>query len=83
MPRKVETPERLLRLNDNLEVVAASSRPRRRRRALRLSRARAFEREQITSANSTSFERLLRTRRLLLAALRVWELKHGIHDSFS
>jgi hypothetical protein len=44
-----------------------------------LRRARRFP-ATTEMRRSTPTDSIMRFRRLLMAALRVWELKHGIHD---
>lgn len=76
-------PDRLTLTEEDFKLAPGS--PRRPRRSKRATEAR-FE-ETISSA--ASYDRsaprgysLMRTRRLLMAALRVWELKNGIHSSY-
>ena len=81
MPRKVIKPNRFLLLTDDLGIIAAPQEHpeptvRRVRRRRRITSGSLIDRSLPMS------DPLLRTRRLVMAALRVWELKHGIHDPF-
>jgi len=76
-------PDRLAPSEENLKPAPASA--RRPRRSKRVTEA-AFEE---TISSDPSYDRsvprgysLMRTRRLLMAALRVWELKNGFHSSY-
>jgi hypothetical protein len=67
------------------DVGPAPGSPRRPRRSKRVTEARCEE----TASSPATYDRsaprgysLMRTRRLLMAALRVWELKKGIHSSY-
>jgi hypothetical protein len=77
MPRKVMKQDRFLLLGDDLAIIAAPPLRERRRRGPRRRRRVTSILMETAPAN---YDPLLRTRRLLMAALRVWELKHGIHD---
>jgi hypothetical protein len=82
MPRRVSKPERLLVLDENLAVVAAPRRPpRKRRRSYALRRTGRIP-STIEMRRAAPTDSIMRFRRLLMAALRVWELKHGIHDNY-
>ena len=84
MSNEILQPNRLPKSDDALNFAPASpSRPRRNKRA---SRSRFPE----TFSSSSSYDRseprgysLMRTRRLIMAALRVWELKNGIHNPWA
>ncbi len=76
MSRKVYEQERIFTLDQNLRVRAArrtNSPPPWRQRARRLSLPPQDRAEPPRDL-------YMRTRRLLMAALRVWELKNGIHE---
>ncbi len=81
MPRKVGQTQRFLQLTENLTVLAINGQsPRGKKRR---------SRDEYRSANfggvagsALSGESLMRTRRLLMAALRVWELRNGIHEPY-
>ena len=80
MPRRVSNPDRLLALDENFIVVAVPRRQPRKRRPLRaVKRPRQFP-ATIEMRPAPPGDSIMRFRRLLLAALRVWELKNGIHD---
>jgi hypothetical protein len=76
-------PDRLTLSEENLKSGPASARrPRRSKRVIEAG----FEE---TISLDPSYDRcaprgysLMRTRRLLMAALRVWELKNGFHSSY-
>jgi hypothetical protein len=81
MPRRVSKPDRLLALDENLVVVAVPRRqPRKRKRLLAAKRTRRFPTPVEMRRPAPPGDSIMRFRRLLLAALRVWELKNGIHD---
>jgi hypothetical protein len=83
MPRKVDEPERFLLLDENLTVVACPGQGKRQRPFRRRSRRQQAFSPQLEMASSPPpFDSLMRTRRLIMAALRVWELRNGIHDPF-
>ncbi len=83
MPRKVSKPDRLLILDENLAVVAAPRRePRKRKRSSASRRKRRFRATIEMRRSTPQSDSIMRFRRLLMAALRVWELKHGIHDFY-
>jgi hypothetical protein len=79
MPRKTVKPDRFLILTEDLAVVAAPRVTERKRRAPRRRRRIV---STLMEGAAAPFDPLLRTRRLIMAALRVWELKHGIHEPF-
>lgn len=82
MPRNADKTQRFLFLGEDLGIFTAPSpnpRPRKRRRPVA---ARAVSPLSTKEKEVFSTDRLARTRRLLLAALRVWELRNGIRDSF-
>jgi hypothetical protein len=82
MPRNVIQPERFLLLSEDLSITAAPEREsqgktiRSRRRRRRAASGRS------THQMSPPPDFMMRTRRLIMAALRVWELKHDIHEPF-
>ncbi len=82
MGRKLGTLIRSLAPDDSPGVVAATvhrvkrRRPRSRRRLERPAPARA------EPAQFVPLPSLLRNRSLLMAALRVWELRHGIRSTW-
>ena len=83
MPHNPLNLDRLLLVEENREALAAPPRPLRKRKV-----ARPFKRRRRLSARTSIEDRplprlpsIMRIRRLIMAALRVWELKHGIHDS--
>jgi hypothetical protein len=83
MPRNSCTADRFLILDENLQVVAKSpSRSQRKRRPRRLQQSRQFPAAQAMERPLPPSDSLMRIKRLLMAALRVWELKHGIHDYY-
>lgn len=82
MPRKAHEPDRFLTLDDNLRVVAISNRRGQRKDvARRLLEPRPFIKRPPTETFAP-LPSLLRNRGLLMAALRVWELRNGIHDGW-
>jgi hypothetical protein len=85
MPRDSSTADRFLILDENLKVVTVTPRPSQRGKpARRLKQLRSFPAPPAIAPDRPvppSYS-LVRIRRLLLAALRVWELKHGIHDYY-
>ncbi|HEY2713799.1 MAG TPA: hypothetical protein VGI60_14890 [Chthoniobacterales bacterium] len=81
MPRKADEPERFLLLDENLTVVARSTQGKRVRPFRRRSRKRqAYSPQLEMAASPPPFDSLMRTRKLIMAAVRVWELRNGIHD---
>jgi len=75
-------PDRLTLGEDDTGPASGSPRSPRRSR-------RVTEEECEETVSSAPYDRtarrgysLMRTRRLLMAALRVWELKNGIHSSY-
>jgi hypothetical protein len=81
MPRKVDEPERFLLLDENLTVVARSTQGTRERPFRRRSRRpQGFAPQLELAPSPPPFDSLMRTRKLIMAALRVWELRNGIHD---
>ena len=81
MPRRVSKPDRLLALDENLAVVAVPRRQPRKRKPLGAAkRTRQFPATIEMRRPAPPGDSIMRFRRLLLAALRVWELKNGIHD---
>jgi hypothetical protein len=83
MPRNPDKSDRFLMLNENLSVVAVSHRRSQRRRTTHsLKRPRqSWSPTEIEEPMPPS-DSNARLRRLLMAALRLWELKNGIHDYF-
>ncbi len=82
MPRKVAQTQRFLKLTDNLAVLAISS-PRQRAKRRRRREPEARHAGQVMDDLGTPpYDSLMRTRRLLMAALRVWELRQGIHEPY-
>jgi hypothetical protein len=82
MPRTVRESDRFLTLDDNLRVVVA---PPRRNQAKRIRRRLNEPRPFVKRAGEEPclpLPSLLRHRTLLMAALRVWELRNGIHESW-
>ena len=82
MPRTVRESDRFLTLDENLRVVAAppsrnQAKPVRRR----LNEPRPFV-KRTGEEPCPALPSLLRHRTLLMAALRVWELRNGIHESW-
>ena len=81
MPRRVSKPDRLLALDENFAVVAVPRRqPRKRKPLCAAKRTRRFPTTIEMRRPAPPGDSIMRFRRLLLAALRVWELKNGIHD---
>jgi hypothetical protein len=81
MPRTVSKPDRLLVLDENLAVVVAPRRqPRKRKPSCGSRRTRRFPATIEMRRPAPSGDSIMRFRRLLMAALRVWELKNGIHE---
>src|SRR5437016_4377719 len=83
MPRKPLNQDRLRLVEEDSETLAVPPRQPRKRRA-----ARQFKRPRRLPARTSIEDRplrripsIMRIRRLIMAALRVWELKHGIHDA--
>ncbi|HEX4666802.1 MAG TPA: hypothetical protein VH207_09385 [Chthoniobacterales bacterium] len=82
MPRNLRESDRFLTLDHNLRVVAA---PPRRNQAKRVPRRLDEPRPFVKRPGEEPclpLPSLLRHRTLLLAALRVWELRNGIHGSW-
>jgi hypothetical protein len=80
MPRRVSNPDRLLALDENLVVVAVPRRQPRKRKPSCGPRRRQYSTKIELRRPAPPGDSIMRFRRLLLAALRVWELKNGIHD---
>jgi len=81
MPRRVSKPDRLLALDENLAVVAVPRRQPRKRKPLGAARrTRRLPTTTEMGRPAPPGDSIMRFRRLLMAALRVWELKNGIHD---
>jgi len=81
MPRRVSKPDRLLALDENLAVVSGPRHSPRKRKPLGTARRnRRFPETTEMRQPVLPGDSVMRFRRLLLAALRVWELKNGIHD---
>jgi len=81
MPRRVSKPDRLLTLDENFAVVAVRRRqPRKRKPLCAAKRTRRFPATMEMRRSAPPGDSIMRFRRLLMAALRVWELKNGIHD---
>jgi len=81
MPRKVVQTQRFLKLTDNLAVLAIGSAQQPTRRRRRRER-QAPHAGQLGNVGLPPYDSLMRTRRLLMAALRVWELRNGIHEPY-
>lgn len=82
MPRTVREPDRFLTLDENLRVVAAPPRRNQSKRTRRrLDETRPFMKRS-SGEPCLPLPSLLRHRTLLMAALRVWELRNGIHESW-
>jgi hypothetical protein len=82
MPRTVRESDRFLTLDENLRVVAA---PPQRDRAKRIRRRLNEPRPFVKRAGEEPclpLPSLLRHRALLMAALRLWELRNGIHEGW-
>lgn len=82
MPRKASRREEVLQAEDAASAYAA---PRRKSRARKsLARDREITPALVRTTNRSPQDPVHAFMRsgLLLAALRVWELKHGIHDYF-
>ena len=82
MARNFDKGQRFLFLGENLAIYSAPTPNARRTRRRRLVAARAVSPVSTKETDVFPTDRLVRTRRLLLAALRVWELRNGIRDSF-
>jgi hypothetical protein len=83
MPRRVSKPDRLLALDENFAVVAVPQhKPRKRKPLCAAKRTRRFPATIEIRREPPPGDSVMRFRRLLLAALRVWELKNGIHDDY-
>ena len=81
MSNKTLEPSRLPPPDDDFS--AAAPPPRRPRRSKRSNQSRfSFSSDPSYDRSEPRGYSLMRTRRLLMAALRVWELKNGIHSSF-
>jgi hypothetical protein len=83
MADEIFQPDRLTLTEEASRLAPPPPRPPRRGKPVREARSD----ETISSA--APYDRsaprgysLMRTRRLLMAALRVWELKNGIHSSY-
>ena len=83
MPHKPLNPDRVLLVEEEFGAPAVPPRrPPKRKAARRLKRrprrmtARTPREDRPLPPNYS----IMRIRRLIMAALRVWELKHGIHD---
>ncbi len=80
MPRKVAQTQRFLKLTDDLTVLAISS-PRQHARRRRRQEGQVRHAGQVVDeVGLPPCDSLMRTRRLLMAALRLWELRNGIHE---
>ena len=75
MPRTVREPDRFLTLDENLR------RNQSKRTRRRLDETRPFMKRS-SGEPCLPLPSLLRHRTLLMAALRVWELRNGIHESW-
>ena len=83
MPRRISKPDRLLTLDENLVVVAAPHlQPRKRKPSGASRRTRQYPGTIEMRRLRPPGDPIMQFQRLLLAALRVWELKHGIHDYY-
>jgi hypothetical protein len=83
MPRKAFKSDRLLMLDENLSVVAVPQRRSQRRKIThRLKAPRHFWVATEIGEPPPQSDSIMRLRRLLMAALRVWELKNGIRDYY-
>jgi hypothetical protein len=80
MPRKVDEPERFLLLDENLTIVARSNEKRDRAFRRRSRKRQGFAPQLELAPSPPAFDSLMRTRKLIMAAVRVWELRNGIHD---
>lgn len=83
MSEEILQPNQLTLIEEDERLAPASA--RRPRRSKRLSEARFSKTFSAAAPYDRSAPRgysLMRTRRLLMAALRVWELKNGIHSSY-
>lgn len=82
MPYKTQE-TRLLFIDDDLRVALAMPRRRRRRKRVNPSTFHdTFSLDESFYQPESRGPSLMRTRRLLMAALKVWELKNGIHSAF-
>ena len=81
MPRKVGQTQRFLQLSENLTVLAINGQSSRSGRRRRSSQHQSPHFGDI-AGSTLSGDSLMRTRRLLMAALRVWELRNGIHEPY-
>jgi hypothetical protein len=82
MPRKVAQTQRFLELTENLSVLAISRPERQARRRRRRGERGSAHPQTGEELGLPPYDSLMRTRRLLMAALRVWELRHGIHEPY-
>jgi len=82
MPRKVAQTQRFLELTENLSVLAISRPERQARRRRRRGERSSADPRTGEELGLPPYDSLMRTRRLLMAALRVWELRHGIHEPY-
>jgi len=80
MPRKVIQPERFLLLSDDLSIAAVPESGRQKKKRGPRNRRRSNTSNHPDERATLSPDLMMRTRRLLMAALRVWELKHGINE---
>ena len=81
MPHKPLNPEKLLFIEEDDTLAAPRQLPKRKA-------VRRLKRPRRSAARSSREDRpprrmpsLMRIRRLIMAALRVWELKQGIHET--
>ena len=75
MPRKSNERDRYLTLDDCLRVVRIPGQTPKRKKSRRMPALPAAE-------AFSPVDSLLRHRSLLMAALRVWELRNGIHEGW-
>jgi len=81
MPRKRYNPEERFQLDEGrASVNPQRPRPRQKTRSSRM-KSQPSPLSPTMTHGPQSMDSLVRTG-LLMAALRVWELKHGIHDYF-
>ena len=66
--------------NADLEETGTAPRSRKRRMSQKFKRRSKSAKDAQEEPSYAAVGTLTRTKRLLLAALRVWELKHGIRD---
>jgi hypothetical protein len=83
MPRKAPDYARFLTLDKDLRVVAQPGQAKPKESSRRLQESRPFQqRANVPPPPPPPLPYLLRHRGLLMAALRLWELRNGFRDTW-